>query len=253
MKKKLLYLLLALTMCASLTACGGGDNTASTTSSSGGDTTPTAPSSTEDSTDGPTDAQLSALTEAYNQVATLYNGVATMAQENGWTDDQETVDALQTISAMMEPVGEALSGDMSALDGADFDALPDALLELVPDLEVLSEKVSVLYEGSEGMAADGGSEGVTTDEDMQLLTETFNQVATFYNDVAVTAQENGWTDDQETVDALQTINAIMEPVGEALNGDMSALDGVDLNDLSDALLELVPDLEALSEKVSVPY
>lgn len=244
MKKKLLYPLLALTISASLTACGSKDSTTSTPISSGSDTASTASSSIVDSTGGPTDAQLSALTEAYNQVATLYNDVTIMAQENGWTADQETTDALQTINAIMEPVGEVLSGDISAMDGADFDALPDALLELLPDLEGLSEKVSVPYEGSEGVVAD---------DDIQLLTEAYNQVATLYNDVAIMAQENGWTADQETTDALQIVSVIMEPVGEALNGDMSALDGTDLNDLSVALLELLPDLEELSEKVSVPY
>ena len=244
MKKKLLYPLLALTMSALLTACGGGSDTTSDTS---GSVETSAPSSTEDSTDSSSDEEIATLTEAYNQVATLYNDVTIMAQENGWTDDQETVDALQIVNAIMEPVGEALSEDMSALDGADLNDLAEGLLELVPGLEELAEKVSVPYGGSEG------SESASADGDVGALTAAYNQVATLYNDVTIMAQENGWTDDQETVDALQIVNAIMEPVGEALSEDMSALDGADLNDLAEGLLELVPGLEELGEKVSVPY
>ena len=149
--KKPIYLLLALAMCASLSACGGGESgspdvsSESTVSDTADEPDVSSEDSDSDTADGPTEEQLNALTEAYNQVAILYNDVIIMAQDNGWEDDQETGDALQTIGAILEPIGVALTGDLSALDGADFDALPDALLELLPDLEALSEKVSVPY------------------------------------------------------------------------------------------------------------
>ena len=149
--KKPIYLLLALAMCASLSACGGDKGSSSNVSSESSvsvtDDEPDASSEDpgSDTANGPTDEQLNTLTEAYNQVAILYNDVTLMAQENGWADDQETSDALQFIGDILEPVGLALTGDMSALTGADFGALPDALLELLPDLEALSEQVSVPY------------------------------------------------------------------------------------------------------------
>lgn len=236
--KKLVSLLLVLVMCASLAACGSKDNTTSGTPSN-------TPSSAPSSADGPTDAQLQALTDAYNQVAVLYNDVAITADANGWTADEETYAALQTIGAMMDPVGQALAGDMSALaGGANFDTLPGALLELLPELEALSEKVAVPYEGGSGDGADAQFDAVT---------DAYNQVADIFNDVVDTAEANGWTADPDTMAIFEIVNATLAPVGQALSGDMSALEGFDLDQLTSTILEYVPELQQLKEQVSVPY
>ena len=80
---------------------------------------------------------------------------------------------------------------------------------------------------------------------LQKLTEAYQQVSELYNSTAVTAQENGWEADAQTMTDLQTIAAALEPVGLALNGDMASLEGADF----DAL----PSLQELSQKVSAPY
>lgn len=235
--KKLVSLLLALVMCASLAACGGKSTGASIPSSTG------TPSSAPSSTSGPTDAQFEAMADAYNQVADLYNDVVDMAEANGWTADPETQATLELIGITMQPVGEAMNGDMSALEGTDFDAAPDAILAYLPILEELSELVATPYGGT----------SISTDEQFEALTDAYNQVAVLYNDVINKAEANGWGAAPEVVDIFGQANELLTPVGEALNGDLSALDGIDLDELTNELLEIVPILENWSELVAVPY
>ena len=141
--KKVVILLLALVMCAFLTACGG-ESSDSDSGRSGGST------ETDSGTaSGPTDDQISKLKDAYNQVAPLYNEVVTAAQENGWDADEAVNTELQIVNASMEAISPAVeNGDYSNLEGVDFDALPDSLLELVPGLQALNEKVATPYEGN---------------------------------------------------------------------------------------------------------
>ena len=235
--KKLVSLLLTVVMCASLAACGDGGSTVSNTPGS-------APSSAPGNTGGPTDAQLKTLTDAYNQVAILYNDIATTAQANGWMADQETNAAIQTIGDMLEPVGLALSGDMSALDGADFDALPGALLELLPDLESLSEKVAAPCEGSEGAASS---------EELKALAEVYNELAPVYNAICETAESNGWLEDEQTSTELQALTGMLTSIGSGLTEDPSVFEGVDINSMIEELEQLAPALEELYERVCAPY
>ena len=146
------------------------------------------------SEDGPTSEQIQAVTEAYNQVATLYNEVATTANENGWMADEQTAADIQTIGATLEPVGTALAGDLSALDGADFDALPDALLEYVPELEALAEKVAEPYGGEDT--------AVVTDEALIPVANAVNEVVPIFNEVYELAEANGWLEDEQTATEL---------------------------------------------------
>ncbi len=234
--KKMCSFLLALLMCASLAACGGGGDK---TPDDGGSAT------AAQSPDGaPTDAQLQALTEAYNQVAVLYNDVVTKAQENGWIADAETNDTIQTISAVLDPVGEALSGDLSALNGADFDQLPDTLLELVPTLETLAEKVANPYE-------DGGV--AVTDETLKPLATAYNELVPTFNEVYETAEANGWLSDATTSEELDAAYALITYVGSGLTDDPSKLEDTDLDALVEQLQQFGSALEEIGERVSVPY
>ena len=228
--KKFLALFLAMMMALSLAACGGG-SPADDASVSG---------------DGPTKEQIQAVTEAYNQVATLYNEVATTANENGWMADAQTAADIQTIGGTLEPVGTALAGDMSALDGADFDALPSALLEYVPDLEALAEKVAEPY-GGEGAT-------VVTDEALIPVANAVNEVVPLFNEVYEIAEANGWLEDEQTATELQTVMGTLTFIQSGLTDDPSKLANVtDFDELANGVLELVPGLEEIAERVSVPY
>lgn len=236
--KKTVSLLLALAMCLSLAACGGGDDGAASSdastdvsSSSGG---------------GPTDAQLQTLTDAYNEVAVLYNEVATTAQENGWTADAETNTKIQTFSAMLDPVGNALTGDISDLDGADFDGLPKALLEMKPELEELAAKVAEPYTGD-------GSAVAITDEALKPLANAYNDLVPVFNEVYEAAEANGWLNDEQTSAELDAVYGMVTYIGSGLSDDPSKLEDADLEGLTAQLQQFGPALEEIGQRVSVPY
>lgn len=218
--KKILSLLLALVMCASLAACGG-------------------------SSDGPTDAQLKALTDAYQQVAGVYNDAANRAQENGWTADEQTLASLNAIGDSLEPIGLALNGDMASLEGADFDALPAAVLEHLPTAQALLEKVSEPF--------DAGGAAVITDEALKPLANAYNEVANLYNEVYTAAEANGWLADEQTAAELDAVYAMVTYTGSGLSDDPSKLEDVDLDALAEQLQQLSPALEEMGQRVSVPY
>lgn len=230
--KKALSLLLALAVCLSLAACGGGD--------AGSDA-----GSEPAASGGPTGEQLQTLTEAYNEVATLYNDVAAKAQENGWTADEETNTTLQTISATLDPVGTALTGDMSMLDGADFDELPKALLEWKPQLEELAAKVANPFEGDAA---------AVTDEALKPLANAYNDLVPVFNEVYEAAEANGWLADEQTSAELDAVYGMVTYVGSGLTDDPSKLESVeDMDGLVEHLKQFVPALEEIGQRVASPY
>lgn len=116
--KKVISLLLALVLCVSLAACGGSK--------------------------GPSDEQLTAITNAYNEAADLYEEISSNAQANGWMDDQETADAIKALGDKLDPIGKALDSKKFSDLGkdVDFDTLPGEIRGYLPELEALEEKVS---------------------------------------------------------------------------------------------------------------
>lgn len=131
--KKLVSLLLALMMCASLAACGG-DETPEPTDNGGG-------------TGVVTDEALKPLAEAYNKLAPLYNEAYENAEANGWMEDEQTAAELQALGATLGPIGTSLTGESDALEGADIEGMTATLEGLLPAVEELVERVSVPYEG----------------------------------------------------------------------------------------------------------
>lgn len=115
MKKKLLSILLTLVMCFSLAACGGDD-------------------------------RLKELKDLFNQVVEPYNEALTLAQENGWMADEVTQTELNTMSAVLDPLGEMLSEGGSELTDEDYDAFTKLLEEWLPAMDELVQRVSVPYE-----------------------------------------------------------------------------------------------------------
>lgn len=152
--KKTISLLLALVLCLSLAACGGKK--------------------------GPSEEQLTAITDAYNKAADLYKEVSSNAQDNGWMEDQETADAIKAIGDKLEPIGKALDGDISGLGkDADLDQLPEELRSYLPELESLEDKVSKRY--------------VVIPEEML---DSYNELAELYQQAYDLMQTNGWAEDE---------------------------------------------------------
>lgn len=224
--KKFFALLLAMMMALSLAACGGSD----------------------DSVDAdPADEQLQALTEAYNEAATLYNDVAIAASDNGWMADEQTAADINAFGDTLEPIGEALTEDISLLEGADYDELTAALKEFVPELEALAEKVSEPYGEAEGMT-------VVTDETLIPVANALNEVIPIFNEVYATAEVNGWLEDPQTAEELQTVMGTLTFTQSGLTDDPSKLENVeDFDALAEGILQLGSALSEVAERVSVPY
>lgn len=262
--KKILSLALALVLCVSLAACGGKEPETSEPAPAPAENTPAAPAPAEpepvaepESDGGPTDEQRQALADAYNQVVDVYNEVVDNAEANGWMADETTAAKIEVLGATVEPVGTALSEDISMLEGADFDALPGILTdEVLPELQTLSEKVSVPYEGADegGSEAEPASgEAVVTDESLAPLAEVYNKMAPVYNEIYENAEANGWLDDEQTAAELQGLTAILGMVGSGLTEDPSLLEDADTDALIEQLEVMYGAFGELSERVSVPY
>lgn len=238
--KKLFALLLALVMCVSLAACGDEPAESGAASSSAAVSAPA-----EDG--APTDEQLQTLTDAYNEAAILYNDVATAASENGWMADEQTAADIGAFGDTLEPIGEALTGDITALYGADFDELAAALTEFVPELEKLAEKVAEPYGADEGMT-------VVTDEALIPVANALNEVVPIFNEVYTTAEANGWLEDPTTAEELQAVMGTLTFTQSALTDDPSKLENVeDYDALADAILQFGSALDDIAERVAEPY
>ena len=92
-----------------------------------------------------------------------------------------------------------------------------------------------------------------SDEQIAALTEVYNEVAPIYNEAYVTAEANGWLEDELTATELNAVAATLGPVGMALTEDISALEGADIDGLIELLPTFGPALEELLARVSVPY
>lgn len=258
--KKILSLALALVLCFSMAACGGKEPAKNEPAPAPAENTPApTPAPAEPEADGePTGEQLQALKDAYNQIVDVYNEVIDNAEANGWMADETTAAEIQVLGATVEPVGTALSEDMSMLEGADFDALPGILTdEILPELQKLNEKVSAPCEGAdEGGSEDEPASGATvvTDEALAPLVNVYNELANIYNEVYPVAEANGWLADEQTSTELNVVNGMLLDFGAGLGGEPSSLDGVeDMDGLVEQLQNLVPELEKIGERVSVPY
>ena len=139
--KKLTALLLALVMCLALDAYGGdvsGEVSESDASVSSAVTADNPGTSI-------IDEQIKTLAEAYNQIAPLYNEVYVAAEANGWLADEQTVAEINAVGSTMGVIGTALTEDISMLEDADVDALPEVLLQFIPELEKMAQKVAVPF------------------------------------------------------------------------------------------------------------
>lgn len=97
------------------------------------------------------------------------------------------------------------------------------------------------------LAACGG------DDRLKDLTDLYNQVAEPYNEALTLAQENGWMADEVTQTELSTLSAVLDPLGQMLSEGGSDLEDTDYDAFTKMLEELLPSMDELVQRVSVPY
>ena len=113
-----------------------------------------------------------------------------------------------------------------------------------------------------GLAACGGNESgsgstdggiVVTDDALKPLAEVYNSLAPVYNEVYEAAEANGWLEDEQTAAELQALGGTLSYVSTGLTEDSSILENADIDGLVTQLQGLLPAIESLKERVSVPY
>ena len=204
--------------------------------------------------------QAERLAEVYDVISPLYNEALTLAETNGWLNDELTVTELEAVGPHLERIGKALTEDFALLGDANIEELIPALQELEEPLKELIERVSVPFEGSpttetpaETPAPEASTSTDITEEQLTALTEAYNVVAVLYNEALTLAETNGWLNDELTVTELETVGSQLEFIGTALTEDLSLLADANLDELPAALLQMEQPFKELIERVSVPY
>lgn len=148
---------------------------------------------------------------------------------------------LALLLALMMALSLAACGDTDDVDGAD---LPDD--ELSDTLDDSGDDAAT------GLTDNNGNE--VTQATIDELTEAYNAIAVQFNEIAMTINENGWMEDEQTAAEANAISTTMGFVGAALTEDLTMLDGTDFEQLIATLRdELPPALEEMAERVSEPY
>lgn len=123
-----------------------------------------------------------------------------------------------------------------------------------PDTPVDEDPAPVTDEAEPPDEDEEVPEGRITDEQLAALTAAYNNVAVPYNEIATAVNENGWMNDEQTAAEMKALSDTLGFIGKGLTEDISLLDGTDFEALIDKLEnELLPAMDELSERVSVPY
>ena len=213
--KRLVSLLLAGVMCVSLAACGGGVDKQ------------------------PAIDAHNAAGAAVNELTAIIN-----ADPDSYA---EYVSDMQELVNQLNQCGDYLA------NGKDIeqDAL-DEWVTVCKEIEQWAKDAKAEIEAAPAPAPESGGEG-PTEEQLNTLKQLYNQIADAYNDAADKAQENGWLEDEQTSVELNTVLTVMEPVGEMLSAGTIDLSGEDCDQVIEQFRLLVPALEEMADKVSVPY
>ena len=212
--KKLFALMLALAMCLSLAACGGG-----------------------------VDKQ--PVIDAFNATTTGFDALAQKINANPDIVDAELAQDLADMSELL--------GEYKALLESDQELTQESADDMIAWFGTVDALVEEINGEIDAALAAGGEETGITDEQIATLTEVYNEIAPLYNEVYAAAEKNGWLADEQTAVELDAVAGVMNVVGTALTEDLSMLEDADVDALPEALLQFVPELEKMAEKFAAPY
>jgi len=138
--KKLFVLMMVLVTALSLAACGGRDT------QEAGEMT------TTEAEDWPyknvTREQIQAINDVLTELEPLYNEAVTLAQKNGWEEDELTVKELNTVYMLIDvgKYGAANPSDFGDISKEDMDLFVEQYQIVLGAMPDLIARVSEIYE-----------------------------------------------------------------------------------------------------------
>lgn len=189
--------------------------------------------------------------DAFNTANTAFTEVANKINANIDAVPEELVDVMIDMSGLLAEYKALLESD-DEIPQENLDEMIAWFDELNTWTAECSAELETYLVGGNDIAADNEGTSIT-DEQMATLTEAYNQAAPIYNQAYTDAETNGWLNDELTATELNAVAATLGTIGSALTEDLSMLEGVDIDALVASMQELVPALNELAERVSVPY
>lgn len=243
MKKKLVSVVLAAMMAATLlTGCGGDSSTAATAPTSTAETAPaqdtaSAPE-TEETTEGGTDMvsdeTFAALQESYDAMVDAYNAVVDLYNSDEIAADADIESLLDEAAGVIEQMGEVTQDTITEEDA---ETLAGAMLDILDGLSALVDGMEEAGDTSADASGDMVSDEnfAILQENYQLLTETYNAVVDAYTSDEVEANA-------EVEDTLNEAVAILEEMGTIEQETLTAADAEELNNAMQTILDVLTEV-----------
>lgn len=247
MKKKLVSVVLAAMMAATLlTGCGGDSSTAATAPTSTAETAPAqdtasapeAEESTEGETDMVSDETFAALQESYDAMLEAYNAVVDLYNSDEIAADADIESLLDEAAGVIEQMGEITQDTITEEDA---ETLAGAMLDILDGLSALVDGMEEAGDTSADASADASGDMVSDEnfailqENYQLLTETYNAVVDAYSSDEVEANA-------EVEDTLNEALAILEEMGTIEQETLTAADAEALNEAMQSILDVLTEV-----------
>lgn len=244
MKKKLLSVVLAAVMTASLlTACGGGSNTATTAPASNAETAPAkeetpaqaAENKTDDNAEEATDEMVSdetfaLLQENYAAMSECYDEVLELYSSDEIAANADIEELLLEAADIIDQMGEITQDSITEEDA---DALTEAMIELLNGLGALVDGMELADDTSGEMVSDENF--AILQENYATLTEVYNAVAEAYNSEEIEANK-------DIEDAMNEAVEILEQMGTIEQESLTEADAQELNDAMAAILDVLAEI-----------
>lgn len=237
MKKKLVSVVLAAVMAATLlTGCGGSKNAAATAPASTTETATanveTSAPEVEESTGGEmvSDETFAVLQEDYDAMVDCYNEVVDLYNSDEIAADADIEDLLNEAADIIEQMGEITQDSITEEDAG---LLTDAMVDIL-------EGLSALVDGME--EADNAPGEMVSDENFAILQENYGTLIEVYDAVVEAYSSEEIEANAEIEDALNAAAELLEEMGTIEQANLSEADAEELNNLMEAVLNSLVEI-----------
>ncbi len=199
-------------------------------------------------------ADLTPAKEKLSEIETVFTEATELYEANGWNQDETMVQTHDDIEKALAEMKEALDSPGLVTDD-DVEQILGYLDIIMEQVNMYKEAVGVsLSDVASEVISEAISEGITeTTEaenplDLTVFTEKYNEIFELHKKVADQAQQNGWVEDEDVVNALREGMTLMETPRSIIE-NVTALDGQSYTqaDIDEMTANLVGYIETLNE------